>query len=172
MKRLWMVLLVALLAIISVACGKSGDKNGASAAALKEITATFTSAQAVVPTGEFQKYTVALMDKAGQATSVDKVYVFMNMEGMHHPTEGTMHEVEKGVYTIELPLAMAGEWYAEVTLTTGSASHTLDRFTVMAEGKKFMMYMKGYNADTGAAPQGDMNSNHDMDHGEEGHSSP
>ncbi len=185
MKKFGVILLVAVMMLVGVACGQKESKPDATPApqtntpaapdstpaevevTLADIQANLKGELDPVPTGEFYKYTVELTDQAGKAVDVDKVYIFMNMEGMHHPTEGTMHAVDKGVYELELPLAMAGEWYAEVTLSLGDEERTLDRFTVQAEGKKFMMYMKGYNADVGASHVTE--SDADMDHGDMDH---
>lgn len=184
MKKFGVILLVTVIILVGVACGKeqskpeitSAPKTNAPAASdstSKEVAISLADIQAdlkgeldPIPTGEFYTYTVKLQDPSGNPVDADKVYLFMNMEGMHHPTEGTMHVVEKGVYQLELPLAMAGEWYAEVTLSQGNEERTLDRFTVQAEGKKFMMYMKGYNADLGASHVTQSDTEMDHDHGD------
>lgn len=149
MKRFSLVLIMMLLFIFATACGNDDASGDTKKLDPTNFSVEFAGAQEVVPTGEFTKYTVTVKDSNGKTTSVDKVYLFMNMEGMHHPTEGTMKEVQTGVYELELPLAMEGEWYAEVTITVGDKEHTYGKYYQKAEGKKHMMYMKGYNADLG-----------------------
>ncbi|WP_096189461.1 hypothetical protein [Evansella halocellulosilytica] len=99
-----------------------------------------------IETGEFQTYEVKIKGHEGERQSVDSVYLYMNMERMNHPMEGTMDEIEKGYYQIDLPLAMEGEWYAEVTVTN-NGEESIQRFTLFGEGDMVMDYMKGYNAD-------------------------
>ncbi|MBE3594821.1 MAG: FixH family protein [Candidatus Carbobacillus altaicus] len=119
----------------------------------------------VYPTGEFKPYRVEIKDATGQPVDVDKVYYFMNMEGMHHPTEGTMRHIGPGSYELFLPLAMPGEWYAEITVEAGDKSHTFTGYHVQAEGKHYQQYMKGYNADElGEIPPDDIGGSDNTDH--------
>lgn len=123
------------------ACGNQGSPN------LKDIHVELIPAQEVLPTGEFTTYTVKITDKKGKPFDPDKVYLYLNMEMMNHPTEGTMERVSEGIYELSLPLAMAGEWYAEITLSVGEETRKYEGFTVQAEGDMFMEYMKGYHHD-------------------------
>lgn len=135
--------LFAVLMVFTVACGQATSPG----AALNDVKVELVKEKEPIATGEMKGYTVKLTAN-GSPVDVDKVYYYMNMKGMHHPAEGTMKKVETGVYKVDLPLAMPGEWYAEITLTKGSESRKVEGFTVQAEGKKYMQYMKGYNADS------------------------
>ena len=113
---------------------------------LENLNVTFENEGATMPT-EFQTYTVQLTDSAGDVVDVDEVYLYMNMERMNHPIEGTMHNISEGVYELELPLAMAGEWYANITVTNDGDVKLFEGFVLYAEGERQMEFMKGYNAD-------------------------
>jgi hypothetical protein len=71
----------------------------------------------------------------------------MNMKMMNHPIEGTMKEVDKGLYELELPLAMAGEWYVNVIVTIEGEEFVFEDFSIIAEGPKQLDWIKGYHAD-------------------------
>lgn len=137
------IILFMFLMMVAAACGQPAQ----SGAALNDVKVELVKEKEPIATGEMKAYTVKLT-RNGAPVDVDKVYYYMNMKGMHHPAEGTMKRVEKGVYRIELPLAMPGEWQAEITLYQGSETRKVEGFTIQAEGKKYMQYMKGYNADT------------------------
>lgn len=93
-----------------------------------------------------------------------------------------MRHIGPGTYEIFLPLAMGGEWYAEITVTVGGKEHTFTGYHVQAEGKHYQQFIKGYNADElGEVPPNasddmkgmdatdhstdDHDMDHDMDHG-------
>lgn len=120
--------------------------------------------------GEFSNFTVEVKD----GDKPEKVTLYLNMEGMNHPMQGTMEETGEGKYELELPVAMGGKWYAVVRL--------LDKDDKVIHSKKFedafeatgdhaMKYMKGYDADK---PNGGLDENEEMneesmDHGDMEH---
>ncbi|WP_164984934.1 FixH family protein [Ammoniphilus sp. CFH 90114] len=140
MRKVW-ISLVAVVVLLMTACSQGQGTK------LNDIEVSFNGAQAVVPTGQKTLYTVELKDKDGKAIDVEKVYLYMNMNMMNHPTEGTMKRVNPGTYQLELPLAMAGEWYAHVTITEAGVERKVEGFTQQADGDKHMELMKGYHAD-------------------------
>ncbi|UCZ52036.1 FixH family protein [Bacillus shivajii] len=113
---------------------------------LDNLEINFFNEGSTYRTGEFHTYEVALLTGEEEPISVEDVYLYMNMERMNHPMEGTMVETEKGHYQLDLPLAMEGEWYAEVTVKIGDEEKT-ERFLINGEGEMVMDFMKGYNAD-------------------------
>lgn len=125
---------------------------GCSAQELEKVTVEFKEENQTLATGKFHTYQVNLADESGDPFSADDVSIYMNMERMNHPMQGTMQAVEEGKYTVDLPLAMEGEWYAEVTVTYDN-EETTERFSLYAEGDMAEEYMKGYDADTGEVPQ-------------------
>lgn len=135
------LLLLLILSSLSACSDNNGSLN------LNELNVELIPAAEILPTGEFTTYTVQITDKNKNPFDPDRVYLYLNMEMMNHPTEGTMERVSEGVYELALPLAMAGEWYAEITLYVGDQEKKYEGFTVQAEGDKFMEYMKGYNHD-------------------------
>ncbi|CCQ93439.1 exported hypothetical protein [[Clostridium] ultunense Esp] len=143
MKAFLSSMVLTFFMMFAVACGQTGEISSS----LNGITVELQKEKEPIPTGEMKVYTVKLTEN-GSPVDVDKVYFYMNMKGMHHPAEGTMKRVDQGVYQLALPLAMPGEWYGEVTLYKGNEERKVEGFTIQGEGKKFMQYMKGYNADT------------------------
>ncbi|PYZ93573.1 hypothetical protein CR194_10440 [Salipaludibacillus keqinensis] len=119
---------------------------------LEKISIEFHNEGEVFETGEFQTFRVELKDKAGERLEVDDVKIHINMERMNHPMIGTMNLSEDGVYEVELPLAMAGEWYTEITLTE-EGEERVERFYLQAEGEMAEEFMRGYHADTGEVPE-------------------
>ena len=143
-KQKFLTTFLLLLLILSslTACAKyDGTPNW------KDLQVELIPALEIIPTGEFTTYTVQISTKKKQPFDPDQVYLYLNMEMMNHPTEGTMQQVAEGIYQLDLPLAMAGEWYAEITLSIAGQERTYEGFTVTAEGEMFMEYMKGYNHD-------------------------
>ncbi|MFA9555887.1 FixH family protein [Evansella sp. AB-rgal1] len=139
MKKIVNLMTICTVLIVGiVACSNGG---------IDSIQATFFNNGETYPTGEFTTYSVSLVDSSGEPVSVEKLYFYMNMEKMNHPMEGTMKEVKEGLYEIELPLAMPGEWYVNVTIFNGKEERALDSFTVYAEGDMVMEYMRGFNSD-------------------------
>lgn len=128
-----------ILLLVLTACSLS-------AASLSDVTVTFENADETYEAGEFVPYIVTLKDDRDNYLTVDEVYLYINMEGMNHPMEGTMEEMESGVYELPLPLSMAGEWYVVVTVKQGEEERE-ETFTVYGEGERVMEYMKGYNHD-------------------------
>ncbi|MBE3597144.1 MAG: FixH family protein [Hydrogenibacillus sp.] len=155
----------------------SGGAEQAAAPDVERLNVELIPAREVLSTGEAHPYRVVVTDQGGQRVDADRVYLFLNMEGMHHPTEGTMRRVGTGEYELRLPLAMPGEWYAEVTISAGGKEKTFTGYQVRAEGKAYHLFMKGYNADTqGELPEGwkpDAVQGSADDHGvaDEGHGS-
>ncbi|MDG5789207.1 FixH family protein [Evansella sp. AB-P1] len=96
--------------------------------------------------GEFTTYEVSLKSQQEEQVSVDDVYLYMNMEHMNHPMEGKMEKVRDGIYEIDLPLAMAGEWYVLVNVRHEGEEREIP-FHVFAEGDMVMKYMQDYHAD-------------------------
>lgn len=132
-------LIIILWTILLSACGQ---QNG-----LEDIQVSFEGEKEVIPTGEMTTYIVKLGDASGKPIDVEKVYLYMNMKMMNHPTEGTMKRVDTGTYQLDLPLAMAGEWYANVTISEGGQQREIEGFKQQAEGEKKIELMKGYHAD-------------------------
>ncbi|MBT9282041.1 MAG: FixH family protein [Hydrogenibacillus schlegelii] len=158
-KRGWALFLGLGLLFALQACGfgdKAPEGTGEKPAPdVEALTVKLEAPTDVVETGAATPFRVRVEDERGQPVDVEKVYLFTNMEGMHHPTEGTMRHVGPGTYELRLPLAMAGEWYAEVTVTAGGKTKTFTGYTVRAEGKTVHAFMKGYNADEqGELPEG------------------
>jgi hypothetical protein len=133
-------LLTILFMITAAAAGCS------SVGALGNTDIQLENAGETYQTKEFITFEVNLQDKDGEAVSPERVYLYMNMERMHHPMEGTMKETEPGNFVIDLPLAMEGEWYAIVTISEGE-KEVEERFEVFAEGEMEPELLKGYNAD-------------------------
>jgi len=119
---------------------------------LEETIIGFSNEESVFKTGEFHTYEVTIQNQTGEMISVDRVYLYMNMERMNHPMVGTMTRVEEGVYSVDLPLAMEGDWYAEVTIENDGEEKT-EQFSVYAEGEMSEEYIRGYDADTGKVPE-------------------
>ncbi|MDY0323493.1 MAG: FixH family protein [Candidatus Carbobacillus sp.] len=143
---------------VSSSMGATKDVAAKDAIDPKTLTVELKTETPVYPTGVFKPYRVEIRDASGKPVDVDKVYYFMNMEGMHHPTEGTMRHIGPGTYELFLPLAMGGEWYAEITVDVGGQSHTFTGYHVQAEGKHYQQFIKGYNADElGEVPPDDKN---------------
>lgn len=141
-KLLTTFLLLLLFASLLSAC-----MADSSAPSLNDIEVELIPAKSMIPTGEFTTYTVRVSTKNKQPFDPDQVYLYLNMERMNHPTEGTMKRIDEGIYELDLPLAMAGEWYAEITLSVDEQTRTYEGFSVHAEGEMFMEYMKGYHHD-------------------------
>ncbi|UTR11188.1 FixH family protein [Evansella sp. LMS18] len=133
-------LLTILIMVTAAATGCS------SANALGNTDIQLKNAGETYPTKEFITYEVILQDKDGEAVSPETVYLYMNMERMHHPMEGKMKETEPGKFAIELPLAMEGEWYAIVTISEGE-NEVEKQFEIFGEGEMEPELLKGYNAD-------------------------
>lgn len=112
-----------------------------------ELQVNFLQDGATISTEGFQTYSVELKDKDGKAIDVEQVYMYMNMEMMNHPIEGTMNHVGKGVYELDLPLAMSGDWYVNLSVTFNGETTVLEGFSIFGEGEKQMEWMKGYHAD-------------------------
>lgn len=140
MRMHWMILITAMILLMS-GCSQGQESI------LNEVEVNFYADQEIVPTGEKRTYTVELKDPKGNPFDADHVYLYMNMNMMNHPTEGTMKKVRPGTYELELPLAMAGEWYAHVTLTQGGVERKVEGFNQLAEGEKHIELMRGYHAD-------------------------
>lgn len=138
-ERLYQLVAILLLIVILFGCSSS-------AASLSDTTISLENLGETYGTGEFIPYVITVNDSNGNPFSVDEVYLYINMEGMNHPMEGTMEEKEAGRYELSLPLAMEGEWYVIVTVFAGEDEQE-ERFTVYAEGERVMEYMKGYNHD-------------------------
>ncbi|WNF35831.1 FixH family protein [Bacillaceae bacterium IKA-2] len=135
--NLFMTFLIMLMLIIGCSSGSE----------LKNLTVNFSDEANTVSTEGFHIYTVQISDKSGSSIDVDKVYLYMNMKMMNHPIEGTMNRVEEGLYQLELPLSMAGEWYANLTVTFDEDTKVFEDFLFSGEGEKQMEYITGYHAD-------------------------
>lgn len=114
---------------------------------LASITVELETTEQPIETGVMNPYIVLLKDQQGNPVEVDSVHFYMNMDMMNHPTQGTMQQKEAGAYTLDLPLAMKGEWYTIITLRRGEQSIEIKDFKIQAEGEKHMEYMRGYDAD-------------------------
>ncbi len=123
-----------------------------SPSALEETEIKFMNENEIHKTGVFHTYEVALIDKEGENISADQVFLYMNMERMNHPMTGTMEEKDKGKFALDLPLAMEGEWYAEVTVEIDGQEKT-ERFVLFAEGEMSEDYIRGYDADIDRVPE-------------------
>ncbi|MBP1932072.1 FixH family protein [Ammoniphilus resinae] len=156
MKKLLMVCTIFTLGLM-VGCsggdsaGSPSDQVGSASAdapvKLEDIKVSLEAAKNPVLTGEMTLYTVKLQDQKGNPAAVDSVHVYLNMDMMNHPTQGTMKEAGEGVYTVELPVGMEGEWYTIITLSKGDMKREIKEFKVQAKGEKHMDLMTGYNAD-------------------------
>ncbi|RXI98336.1 hypothetical protein DS745_18605 [Anaerobacillus alkaliphilus] len=112
-----------------------------------EVQVTFLDDGQTISTNDFHTYTVQIKNKDGLALDVESVYMFMNMKMMNHPIEGTMNKVDTGLYEIDLPLAMSGDWYVDVSVTYKGETIVYEDFSITAEGPKQMEWMKGFNKD-------------------------
>lgn len=135
--NLFMTLFIVLILIIGCSSGN----------ALKNLTVNLLDEENTVSTEGFHTYSVQISDESGSAIDVDKVYFYMNMKMMNHPIEGTMNRVKEGLYQLELPLPMAGEWYANLTVTLDEDTKMFEDFLFSGEGEKQMEYIIGYHAD-------------------------
>lgn len=111
------------------------------------IEVMFLNDGQVISTEGFHTYSVQLTNKDGETIDAQEVYIYINMEMMNHPIEGTMQKGDTGLYELDLPLAMAGDWYVNVSVTIDGNKYEFSDFSIIAEGPKQMEYMKGYNAD-------------------------
>lgn len=112
-----------------------------------DIEVNFLNNNEIISTEGFHTYKVEIKNEDESGTAVEKVYLYLNMEMMNHPIEGTMEKAQTGIYSIDLPLAMSGDWYAVVTVTMNGQDHTFEDFQFEATGEKNLDFMKGYNAD-------------------------
>jgi len=156
MKKLLLVCTIFTLGLMAGCSsgepvGSPSDQVGSASAdapiKLEDIKVSLEAAQDPVPTGEMTLYTVKLQDQKGNPATVDSVHLYLNMDMMNHPTQGTMKEAGDGVYTLELPLGMEGEWYTIITLSKGDMKREIKEFKIEAKGEKHMDLMTGYTAD-------------------------
>ncbi|MGO4887368.1 hypothetical protein ACJ2A9_06410 [Anaerobacillus sp. MEB173] len=119
MKKIYVLFMI----IASVLLGCTNEQNDSSAFSL-QISPELPQA------GEFELFTVTLPNDL----EAEKVTIYLNMEGMDHPMEGTMKEENPFTYTIELPISMAGQWYAIVRVINGNEVVT-ERFDFEASGE-------------------------------------
>lgn len=179
MKKKMLIGASALMLMVAAGCGNTEETNKekTNADTKQEQKQAYTFDLKVNPekpvSGEFNTFTVEV--KGGEKP--ENVYLYINMEGMNHPIEGTMKEKGDGKYELDLPVAMGGKWYAVIRVLDKDgevvqSEKIADAFE--ATGDHAMKYMKGYNADKpngGLDENAEMNQNtemnHDnMDHGE------
>ncbi|MGO4888520.1 FixH family protein [Anaerobacillus sp. MEB173] len=144
-SNFFMTFLLLIFAISLIGC--SSENNQFESTILNDAEVNFLNQGELFQTGEMNTYTVEVTDSSGSPLQPDSVYIYMNMEMMNHPMEGTMHEVEAGTYQLDLPLAMAGDWYVQVTIKDGEEEKVFEDFAIQAEGEKVMEIMTGYHAD-------------------------
>jgi hypothetical protein len=101
-----------------------------------------TISPSIPKAGEFSSFLVNTRDE-----TFEKIEILLNMEEMDHLITGTMKLAGKNKYTLDLPTAMAGKWYAEVFLYRGNEVVKTVRFLFEAEGELSEKYLQGYNAD-------------------------
>lgn len=176
MKKKLLIGASALILMLAAGCGGNDNDNKENAKdnTKEEQKVEYNIDLKVEPeqpvSGEFSNFTVEVKD----GDKPEKVTLYLNMEGMNHPMQGTMEETGEGKYELELPVAMGGKWYAVVRL--------LDKDDKVIHSKKFedafeatgdhaMKYMKGYDADK---PNGGLDENEEMneesmDHGDMEH---
>jgi hypothetical protein len=140
LKKFNLFMTFFIIAMLVIGCTSSSSN-------FNNVEVRFLNDGQVLSTEAFNTYTVKLVNNDGDAIDAEKVYLYMNMKMMNHPIEGTMKKVDKGLFELELPLAMAGDWYANVTVTIGGETVEFNDFEIIAEGPKQMEWMKGYHAD-------------------------
>jgi hypothetical protein len=113
----------------------------------EDVNVLFLEEGKTISTEGFHTYTVELTDKKGNPLAADSVFLFVNMKVMNHPMQGTMKQIEDGLYELDLPLAMAGEWLADVTVIINGEPKVFEGFELFAEGSINKEYIKGYHAD-------------------------
>ncbi|MFN7251716.1 MAG: hypothetical protein ACK4M9_13095 [Anaerobacillus sp.] len=140
MKKFNLFMTFFIIAMLVIGCASSSSNS-------KNVEVKFLNEGQVLSTESFNTYSVKLVNNKGDAIDAEKVYLYLNMKMMNHPIEGTMKRVDIGLYELELPLAMAGEWYANVTVTVEGETIEFSEFAIIAEGPKQVEWMKGYHAD-------------------------
>lgn len=140
LKKFNLFMTFLIIVIVVTACSNTGNLSD-------DVQVDFKNNGERLSTEGFQTYSVQLADGDGNPLDREKVYIYMNMKMMNHPIEGTMKNVAPGIYELDLPLAMAGDWYVHISVTENGETVVYDDFTVIAEGEKNMEYMKGYHAD-------------------------
>ncbi|MBU9711445.1 FixH family protein [Evansella tamaricis] len=136
MRKIVYLMTICIVSIL----GCSGEEN------LNDYNVLLENEGNTYQTGEFIPLKVIVEDPSGEPVSVDDIFLYMNMERMNHPMQGTMEEQDQGMYIIELPLAMGGEWYVDVLIKDGKKERE-ERFYIHGEGEMVMEYMMGYNKD-------------------------
>ncbi|MCR6095718.1 FixH family protein [Salipaludibacillus agaradhaerens] len=124
---------------------------GCRSTASSDVTVTFLQDGDTFETGEFHTFEVRLTDEIEEPIEVDNLQIHINMERMNHPMTGTMTMDDEGTYSVELPLAMEGEWYVDVTALLED-EESIERFYIQAEGEMAEDYMRGFDADKGEVP--------------------
>lgn len=103
----------------------------------------FQTSSELPRSGEFERFTVTITE---EELTIDKVTLYLNMEGMNHPLEGTMEKEASNLFTLDLPIAMGGTWYAIVRLYHKDDVIT-ERFDFEAIGDIDERFIHGYHAD-------------------------
>lgn len=140
MKKFNLFMTFIIMFMLLTGCSNDKKQSG-------DIVVNFLNEGDVISTEGFHTYSLQVTNQKGDALTVESVYLYMNMKRMNHPIEGTMKKVDVGYYELDLPLAMAGEWYANVTINANGETFVFEDFTIYGEGPKQMEYMKGFNAD-------------------------
>jgi hypothetical protein len=123
MKKITVLLLAALFAIFTAACGSSNGPSGSAGKTIKsgpagDLTVTLSNSDGVLRKGK-QSFTVTFADKSGKPVDVGSASLNFFMPAMGSMAAMNDHATltttsTPGVYAGAVDLQMSGEWQAQI----------------------------------------------------------